>query len=111
MKQKSGGPTLSPVPGRQLDLTAAVGPPSELDQGNAILPDSSPARRPRSEEEFKRSASQLHQDKHEPQTPISRRPLPVFLQEGVVLPKELQQALSPGAWGAGTLGWWHWTQG
>ena len=24
MKQKSGGPTLSPVPGMQLDLTAAV---------------------------------------------------------------------------------------
>ena len=56
-------------------------------------------------------ASQLHQDKNEPQTPISMRPLPVFLQEGVVLPEELQQALSPGAWGAGTLGWWHWTQG
>lgn len=47
-------------------------------------------------------ASQLHQDKNEPQTPISRCPPPVFLQEGAVLPAELQQALSPGEWDGGT---------
>ena len=47
-------------------------------------------------------ASPLHQDKNEPQTPISRCPPPVFLQEGAVLPAELQQAFSPGEWDGGT---------